>query len=327
MAGRHETLISGQELAEISTELTLNGLPNQSATCLGTYALGLIQVQVKRLGKLQPKVLANEDPESLHQLRVSLRRLRIILRQFMPALALPESVDTDRIAAVARRTSLTRDLDVLGERLERQLLPLLPADERQVMEAAMKRLGRQRNQAFDLLVDALRSPNYLKLLARLHRWQDSPRFTRLGDQAIDYWLYELHAPFTGILFLHRGWQANDYRAEDLHSLRKLIKNARYALENLQPWLDSKVQDGIAQLRNAQGILGDLHDLGVLEFILADHKMPVKLKKLPILRAEIKRQQQQCWLDWQQQAASLTSSDFRHRFREPLKNRHFVDPTS
>jgi CHAD domain-containing protein len=313
MAGRHETLISDQELADISKEPTLNGLPNQSARCLGTYALGLIQVQVKRLGKLQPKVLANEDPESLHQLRVSLRRLRTILHQFMPALALPESVDTDRIAGVARRTSLTRDLDVLGERLERQLLPLLPADERQGMEAGMKRLGRQRNQAFDLLVDALRSPNYLKLLARLHRWQDSPRFTRLGDQAIDYWLYELHAPFTGILFLHRGWQANDYRAEELHSLRKLIKNARYALENLQPWLDSKIQDGIAQLRNAQGILGDLHDLGVLELILADHKMPLKLKKMPILRAEIKRQQRQCWLDWQQQVAVLQSRDFRNQF--------------
>ena len=319
MAGRHETLISGQELAEISTELILNGLPNQSELCIGTYALGLIQVQIKRLGKLQPKVLADEDPESLHQLRVSLRRLRTILHQFMSALALPESVDTKRIAAVARRTSLTRDLDVLGERLQRQLLPLLPADERQAMEAAMKRLGRQRNQAFDLLVDALRSPNYLKILARLHRWQDSPRFTSLGDQAIDCWLYELHAPFTGVLFLHRGWQANDYRAEELHSLRKLIKNARYALENLEPWLDSKVQDGIAQLKNAQGILGDLHDLGVLELILADHKMPVKLKKLPTLRAEIKRQQRQCWLDWQQQVARLQSRDFRNQFSYGLSN--------
>ncbi|HBH74509.1 MAG TPA: hypothetical protein DDY43_14040 [Synechococcales bacterium UBA10510] len=319
MAGRHETLISGQDLTEISTELKLNGLSTQSALCIGTYALGLIQVQIKRLGKLQPKVLADEDPESLHQLRVGLRRLRTILHQFMPALALPESVDTDRIAAVARRTSLTRDLDVLGERLERQLLPLLPADERQGMEAAMKRLGRQRNQAFDLLVDALRSPNYLKILARLHRWQDSPRFTKLGEQAIDHWLYELHAPFTGVLFLHRGWQANDYRAEELHSLRKLIKNARYALENLEPWLDSKIQDGISQLRKTQGILGDLHDLGVLELILADHKMPVKLKKLPALRAEIKRQQRQCWLDWQRQVAELQGRDFRNQFSYGLSS--------
>ena len=313
MEGRHETLISGHELAGLSTDLTLNGLPNQSELCIGTYALGLIQVQIKRLGKLQPKVLADEDPESLHQLRVSLRRLRTILHQFMPALALPESVDSNRIAAVARRTSLTRDLDVLGERLERQLLPLLPVDERQAMEAAMKRLGHQRNLAFDLLVDALRSPNYLKILARLHRWQDSPSFTKMGDQAIDYWLYELHAPFTGVLFLHRGWQASDYSAEELHSLRKLIKNARYALENLEPWLDSKIQDGISQLRKAQSILGDLHDLGVLELILADHKMPVKLKKLPTLRAEINRQQRQYWLDWQQQVTRLQSRDFRNQF--------------
>jgi len=42
----------------------------------GAYALALIQRQTRRLGKLQSAVLADTDPESLHQLRVSLRRLK-----------------------------------------------------------------------------------------------------------------------------------------------------------------------------------------------------------------------------------------------------------
>ena len=52
----------------------------------GAYALDLIQRQVRRLGKLQGEVLADRDPEPLHQLRVSLRRLRTALSQFGPAL-------------------------------------------------------------------------------------------------------------------------------------------------------------------------------------------------------------------------------------------------
>jgi hypothetical protein len=51
----------------------------------GAYALDLIQRQVRRLGKLQGEVLADCDPEPLHQLRVSLRRLRTALSQFGPA--------------------------------------------------------------------------------------------------------------------------------------------------------------------------------------------------------------------------------------------------
>jgi CHAD domain-containing protein len=317
MTEGNEWLVPGPAVAETSKGEQIHGLPNASIIRTGTYALELIQRQIKRLGKLQPDVLADENPESLHQLRVSLRRLRTILVQFMPALVLPESVDADRIAAVARRTSLTRDLDVLGERLELQLLPLLPDGEQRAMEAALKRLKRQRNQTFELLVDALRSPNYLKILARLRQWQDSPHFTRLGEQAIVCWLYELQVSFTGNLFLHRGWYAQDFRDEELHSLRKRIKSARYALENLEPWLDAMAQATIVELKTAQGILGDLHDLGVIELILTDHKMPIKLKKLPMLRAEIKRQQQECWQNWRQHASRLQSNKFRHGFHDQL----------
>lgn len=143
----------------------------------GAYALDLIHRQVRRLGKLQAEVLADRDPEPLHQLRVSLRRLRTALTQFGAALELPESVTERRIAAVARRTSLCRDLDVLHTRLEADLLPRLPGQEQRALEMAIKRLSRDRSQAFDTLKEALHSPRYLKLLARLNKWQQRPRFT------------------------------------------------------------------------------------------------------------------------------------------------------
>jgi CHAD domain-containing protein len=270
----------------------------------GAYALELIQRQTRRLGKLQPEVLADRDPEPLHQLRVSLRRLRTALVQFAPALDLPESVDAARIAAVARRTGLCRDLDVLQLRLEQQLLPRLPQSERRSMEAAMKRLGRDRAQAFDSLVEALRSSRYLKLLARLHKWQHKPRFTPLGQLPLEGWLYTWQAPFSAELFLHRGWFAQDPAAAELHGLRKQIKSARYALEPLQPWCSSALKAWIAELRQAQDQLGELHDLQVLDRILSERDLPVKLGRLPLLRAELGREQQQHWQLWQIQAQRL-----------------------
>ena len=106
-------------------------LGNQSLTS-GAFAQELIHRQIRRLGKLQAEVLADRDPEPLHQLRVSLRRLRTALLQFGPALELPESVSERRIAAVARRTSLCRDLDVLQLRLRmlRQQLQSLQSGQR-----------------------------------------------------------------------------------------------------------------------------------------------------------------------------------------------------
>lgn len=283
----------------------------------GARALELIRHQTLRLGRLQPEVLADQHPEPLHQLRVSLRRLRTALRQFAPALCLPESADPARIAAVARRTSLTRDCDVLRLRLEERLLPLLDASEREAMAPALKRLRRDRAEAFDTLAEALRAPRYLKLLARLHRWQQQPRFTDLGEQPIRSWLFEWQAPFTAGLFLEPGWTARDPGDVSLHELRKRIKGARYALEHLEPWFDPSLQEWIVELRQAQDHLGDLHDLQVLEATLGQASHPLKLGKLPTLLRALRSQQREHWQQWRLQAERLFSETGRHAFQRHL----------
>jgi CHAD domain-containing protein len=234
----------GKDPAGIAPEPTpLDPLPSS-----GDYALDLIQRQIRRLGKRQAEVLADHDPEPLHQLRVSLRRLRTALSQFGPALVLPENVTDRRIAAVARRTGLCRDLDVLQLRLQQQLLPRLPGDEQQALKGTMKRLVRDRSQAFDTLKEALHSSRYLKLLARLNKWQQGPRFTPLGELPLAAWLYDWQAPFTAALFLHAGWTVEDPAAEALHDLRKRIKAARYALEHLEAWCEPALKSFIEELR-------------------------------------------------------------------------------
>ena len=92
----------------------------------GAYARHRLEQLCERLRRLRPEVLDDRDPEPLHQYRVSLRRLRSLLIQFAPALLLPAKVTPSRIALLARATGATRDLDVLGLRLQHDLLPALP---------------------------------------------------------------------------------------------------------------------------------------------------------------------------------------------------------
>ena len=285
--------------------------PGEPVITSGAYALELIQRQTRRLGKLQAEVLADRDPEPLHQLRVSLRRLRTALVQFGPALDLPESVDRGRIAAVARRTGLCRDLDVLRLRLQDQLLPNLPESEPRSMEAAMKRLGRDRAQAFEALEEGLCHSRYLKLLARRHKWQHKPRFSTIGQLPLLPWLYEWHLPLTADLFLHPGWSAEDPTAEALHDLRKRIKGARYALEHFEHWCDPILKAWIAELRQAQDDLGELHDLQFLSRILNESSGPLKAERLPSLCSEIENQQQDRWQRWQEQARWMRCDSNRH----------------
>ena len=286
-------------------------------TC-GAFAQELIQHQIRKLGKLQGEVLANRDPEPLHQLRVSLRRLRTALDQFAPALDLPNGVSQRRIGSVARRTGLCRDLDVLEQRLRLEILPKLPEGEQHTLKRAMRWLAEDRAKAFATLQDALQGSRYLKLLARLSRWQKQPSFTPLGLLPMLPWLSDWQAPFTVALFLHPGWLVEDPFSETLHDLRKCIKRARYAMENLEAWCSPPLLDWIEDLRQAQDHLGNLHDLQILQSSFRKDERLWATSQMPVMRAELVSLQRLHWLQWRELALRMHQVGNRHAIQHQLQ---------
>ncbi len=278
---------------------------------VGGLALAGIQQQIRRLGQLHHQVLADEDPEALHKLRVSLRRLRTALDVFDPALVVPAGVHGSRLARVARRTGLTRDLDVFRAKLEDCWLPQIPEDERHALGKAMGRLKRDRRQAFDSMVEALNGGRYLKLLALLNQWQASPAYSPIGQQPLKPWLMDWVAHLSQGLFLLKGWFEEDPAAESLHELRKRIKGVRYSLEPFVPYLPPAFHGWIEELKQAQERLGNLHDLSVLESTLFSQPFSRKTNPLPTLHAAIGQSQRLYWQEWQAQAARLSGDGNRH----------------
>ncbi|MCT0213973.1 MULTISPECIES: CHAD domain-containing protein [unclassified Synechococcus] len=283
----------------------------------GDYARELIQRQTRRLGKLQAEVLADQDPEALHQLRVSLRRLRTALNQFGAALVIPDAISDRRIARVAGRTGLTRDLDVMRARITSTWLPMLPGAEQKALKPVLKQLDRDRQVAFDGLAASLREGPYLKLLARLHKWQQSPRFTAIGQRPLRGWLFEWLAQSIGALFLQAGWSAVDPHDGALHDLRKTIKGVRYSLEVLEPFACPALGDWVADLRKAQDCLGDLHDLQVLSEALSDQLERDLAKAVPTLHQAIELQQAERWGQWLSFAELLLSDTRRQALKTSL----------
>ncbi len=276
----------------------------------GELAQELISQQLTRLERLRPEVLEGNDPEALHQFRVSLRRLRSLLGQFSPALELPPRLSRARIAALARATGSCRDADVLREHLEQRLLPRLAPEKRKACTPLLRALKRQRHEAMKELQTELGSERAQKLLRRLDRWCREPRYSRLGQLPLEGWLREWLQACSGGCFLHAGWFAADPSDGELHELRKRIKEVRYGLEALRDWLGEAGEGWIGDLRRAQSCLGDLHDLEVLRQLVHGHGQAVTA-----LRDSLEQDRQERWDQWQQLRADLLPPQRRHSLLE------------
>ena len=276
----------------------------------GAYAADLIAVRLKQLVALQAEVLADRDPEPLHQMRVACRRLRSTLEQFDAALLLPQDDAPGRLARVGRRLGLARDLDVLRQRLEQQLLPLLPEKELAAVRKWLKPLRRERRHAFEAVEDALKGRRYLKLLAELQGWLRDPRFQVMGHQPIGDWLPELRQVVIGDLLTLPGWHSDHpYKPETsaaLHLLRRRLKRARYGLANLRDLEPERLQPWLQRLKGMQQSLGDLHDLQMLDQALHHQLDEAPDRVVPCLCSLLAEGRDRAWLEWEALAAPLRS---------------------
>ena len=294
----------------------------------GVHAHDLLHQHCRRLVELHGPVLANNDPEPLHQMRVSLRRLRSVLGQFGPCLQLPAAVNDRRLGKSVRRLGLARDLDVLRERLDETLLPRLPKGEQERLKPVRRQLQRERRLAQEHLESVLQSSGHLELIAQLQGWLRQPAYSPLGEEPLPNWLAEWCLPGSAELMLHPGWrlQTPEQDVDTLHDLRKRIKTVRYQLENLQEVLAEEARRWIAQLKEGQGLLGDLNDISVLHKAIDDQLGSGLASAAPQLAALLEEQRQHSWHGWIALHARITpQAERQQRLRALLEQRQVNGP--
>ncbi|MBM6446983.1 CHAD domain-containing protein [Pseudomonas mohnii] len=192
-----------------------------------------------RLLACQARLSARTDPEALHDLRTTVRRMRSLLR---PLRGLPGVEQLEAAAsAVGSLTTPLRDREVLAAYLLQHGQP----------EAAQRRMA-QMDEAYPAVAA---SPELNQLLIILDAF---PRFLRAAQR--QDLLKGLRKRI--VRRLAKQWKKLDEAlhdpAHDRHRLRLLIKRVRYGIE-AYPELDRLPKAALPRLRSAQAALGDWHD--------------------------------------------------------------------
>lgn len=234
-------------------------------------ALGAAAAEgLHQLGANEMVARRGADIEGVHQMRVGLRRLKVVL-----ALA-------DKVRPVAERATLKKELDWIGDVLGRArdldvfidetLTPLAArAPGGADLERLRRRADKARREAYAALCEALDSPRYVDALLRLGAWiagLESPEpddlgYPSLGEIATA--LLDKRYKRLRKFARQHGWQ----NKPELHALRLHAKKLRYTAAFFAPLYPRKhTRTFLAAVSELQDVLGLAHDSEVARQVLA-----------------------------------------------------------
>ena len=199
-----------------------------------------------------PGTRVGKDPESLHDMRVAVRRSRALLRAGRALIATDTDALTSELRWLGKVLGAVRDLDVLIERLHAEAASLDPAD-RTAASRLLRALGRERTRARRTLLNALDGARYLALLDSFEA-----ALAALEPGTAGATLDALARRQLGKLDRAVRALGPDPADAELHELRKLGKRARYAFE-----LAGRNR-AVRRAQELQDVLGEHQDAVVAE---------------------------------------------------------------
>jgi CHAD domain-containing protein len=219
-------------------------------------------------------LLRQEAPDAVHDVRVTVRRLRSALTTFRPLLE-PGPADALRseLGWLGDMLGAVRDPEVLIERFERHL-DELPAEE-QLGPVRADLVGRVRSaklQAEALLMDALDGDRYLALVDRLHDFAAAPPYRPAPSgpdpkalrRAAQGELRRVRRRRRAAL---RSPMGSPERDVHFHEVRKAAKRVRYAAETLRPVDGRRAKQLAARFGDIQEVLGVRNDAVIARHLL------------------------------------------------------------
>ena len=210
----------------------------------------ILMKYVETLRVRDPGTRLGGEIEDLHEMRVSTRRLRAILRAARPMLVpgWPESLRTE-LAWLGELLGPARDLDVQVEYFREEATALESRD-RKPLERFIAHLRTEREKRQQVLVTELKSPRYLELLSKLMQAAQDPAVVVSGATLHDIAADEFRKLRKAMRKL--GKVPTD---ADLHRVRIKTKRARYAAELAETCTGRPATRFIEQAKVFQDLLG------------------------------------------------------------------------
>lgn len=219
-------------------------------------------------------VLQGNDPESVHQMRVGLRRLRSALRLFSTWIAFPPPLQQE-LTWLGDQLGTARDADVLADSTLLKVTAACPQDAGvlRLRRFASKTAAQNRRRAGS----AVASARYSRLMLSAVDWLEASRWhDALDPPAPKALTRPLNPRGRQILkrlhdrLLQRGRRLAQGTPKERHRVRIAAKNARYATEFFQSLRPARrVARYVRRLAALQDALGDLNDAAVADRLIHD----------------------------------------------------------
>jgi CHAD domain-containing protein len=209
-------------------------------------------------------------PDAVHQVRVSARRLRSVLRTFEPLLDREWSVQlSEELAWLADEMGLIRDSEVLEKRLLSHIT-LIPIEDGYASGIAIKQaLDRRIEVARQGALAAIRSDRHTYLVQDLIEASRAPQLLDGAYQACEDVLPDLVAKTWRVLRKSCGALELGGPAHEWHAARIKAKRARYAVDCIAPIFGGKVAKFGKALAAVTEVLGDHQDAFVAQEFLRE----------------------------------------------------------
>ena len=241
--------------------------------------------QIRRMKSYQDGSRTGEDIESVHQMRVAIRRLRSLINLIAPHYR-PKSLTkySRGLRRIARALGAIRDLDVLIVDLQ-DFNETLPAESQPAMAAVIDVLDHSRSkhrQRLNTLFDSKGYRRFLRDFSRLCKKPGRGTAKLRNEQAPHQVRHVLPLLLHERLARVKAYDTVLPASEDttLHALRVEFKQLRYALEHFRPLLGSAAGRFVQQVKAMQEILGRIQDIAVF----TDYML--RLDDLPTDQAEV-----------------------------------------
>jgi len=251
-------------LAERERRATGGRRAQVPAGSAGAVVLDYLRQQAARLQALDPLVRADE-PDSVHQMRVTARRLRSTLQSF--GRVIPRSQTSELTAGLkwlGVALGQARDAEVLAGRLDRNLRDIPPE---LVLGPVLARVQGHfapvHAAAREAALAALDSERYFALLEGLDHLLDHPRLAASAARPAGRVLPRetRHAYRRTARRMRRARHTRPGHDADgaYHEARKAAKRARYAGEAVSPVFGAPARRFTRQMKQVQTVLGDHQD--------------------------------------------------------------------
>ncbi len=244
----------------------------------------LLFMQYRAIQKQAADALVLDTSDPLHDLRVTARRARALLRWFQPELPAGAADLIARLGWLCTELGPDRDEDVWLTRLGRPPIAE-PLGGSRGWGAYVSRQRRRVAQARRHLRTVVKAPRFRELTTGLAHFLrvELPAHAKLrrGAEARAYLRRRLRRAMKAL----REEELGDGRdVEALHEARRRCRSARYGAEFAMPVLGEAAVALSQRLKRAADALGDVHDLDVaLVRVRGERMAPPGL--LPLLRRQ------------------------------------------